>query len=427
MNLNKKSNKLIKFSNKNSVNKKYCVLCNSSKLKNALDFGKTPLANSYPKSINKKELKFKLITVICEDCGHLQLKNLINPKIMFQNYLYVSGTSGVLIRHFKGYAEKIIKKFKLNRDSKILDIACNDGTFLNFFKKKNFKLVVGIDPAKNLRSVNLKKKIRIITDFFNFKKSINMKKKFKYFDIITANNVFAHNPNLQDFTLGVKNILEKNGVFILEVSYLPTVIKKKTFDTIYHEHMSYHALKPLVSFFKSFNLEVFDFDLIEAQGGSIRVYVSHKNVKKINKKKIDKKIKKEIKKEIFKIKTYEKFYRYILFQKKKLRIILESLKSKNKMIIGYGAPAKLTTLSHVLNFNNKDFKIVIDDNFLKQNRYVPGSKFCIKNSKMLNHINNAEIIILAWNFFESIKRKCLSINKNFNFIKPFPYPKKINK
>ena len=427
MNSKKNTYKSVKFLNKKSINKKRCVLCNSVDLVKTLDFGETPLANSYPININKKELEFKLITVICKDCGHLQLKNLVNPKIMFQNYLYVSGTSGVLVKHFKNYAKKIIKKFKLSSDAKILDIACNDGTFLEFFKKKNIKHVVGIDPAKNLRKLNLKKKISIITDFFTYKTSFQIKKKFNYFDIITANNVFAHNPNLQDFTAGVKNILGKNGVFVLEVSYLLTVLKKKTFDTIYHEHMSYHSLKPLIKFFKKFNLEVFDFDLIEAQGGSIRIYICNKNEKKVNKSKINSQIQKEINYGVFQLQTYNKFYEYISFQKRKLRIILDSLKSQNKMIIGYGAPAKLTTLSHVLNFDNKDFKIVIDDNPLKQNRYVPGTKFLIKHSKILNNVKNVEIIVLAWNFFESIKKKCLIINKNFNFIKPFPFPKKISK
>ena len=159
----------------------------------------------------------------------------------------------------------------------------------------------------------------------------------------------------------------------MEVSYLLTVLKKKTFDTIYHEHMSYHSLTPLLSFFKRFKLEIFDFDLIKAQGGSIRVYISHKNSKKVSSKKINYQVKKEKSQNLFTKKTYIKFYNKILNQKKKLRKILNNFKLQNHNIIGYGAPAKLTTLSHVLDFNKNDFNIVIDDK-LKQNRYIPGKK-----------------------------------------------------
>ena len=414
---------VINFNKKKFINKKFCVLCNSINLKTVLDFGKTPLANSYPKKFLQKELTFSLKVKICKKCGHLQLGQIVNPSLMFDNYLYVSGTSKVLVKHFEDYSKKIIKLTKGEKKTKILDIACNDGTFLNFFKNK-FDTVVGIDPAKNLKNINLKNNINIITDYFSLDSSKKIKKKFGEFNVITANNVFAHNPNLQDFTQGVKNLMSPKGFFVLEVSYLPVVLKKKTFDTIYHEHMSYHSLKPLISFFKKFELEIFNFELINAQGGSIRIFVANKNQRKIKQKKIINQIKKETLQEIYKIKTYQNFYSDIQYQKNTLRKLINELNSKQKKIIGYGAPAKLTTLSHVLDFNYKDFKIVIDDNNLKQNRYVPGTKFMIRSSKFLNKKDNSTIIILAWNFFKSIRENCLKINKNFDFIKPFPFPRK---
>ena len=265
---------------KNYVVRKKCVLCQSNKLKKILNFKKTPLANSYVKSPKSKENFYPLICLLCSSCKHLQLQHLVKPEVMFEDYMYVSGTSPVLVQHFENYFKKIKKTFKLNKSKdKILDIACNDGTFLNFFVKDKFKNVIGIEPAKNLRYLNKLKKIDINTAFFNHKNSFFFKKKYKEFKIITANNVFAHVPNLKDFALGVKNILSNDGVFIFEVSYLKDVIKKLTFDTIYHEHMSYHALRPLINFFRSIDLEVIDFDLVKAQGGSIRVYVGHQGMK----------------------------------------------------------------------------------------------------------------------------------------------------
>ena len=418
-------NNLVKFNNKSKILKKNCVLCNSKSLKKVINFGKTPLANSYPKSLNKKERLFNLSCVLCSSCGHLQLKELINPKILFENYLYVSGTSKVLSEHFREYSEKVIKKFKLNTDSKILDIACNDGTFLNNFVKKNFQNVIGVEPAKNLRGLNLKKNIDINTNFFSFDYSKKLKKKYGKFELITANNVFAHSPHLYDFSKGVKNILSSKGVFIIEVSYLDTVIKKKTFDTIYHEHMSYHSLKPLIGFFKKQELQVFDFELIEAQGGSIRVYVCHKDSRKIKKEKIDNQIQKEIKNGLFSTVRYRLFFKEILKTKSILKNLIKSQNKRNIEILGYGAPAKLTTFSHFFDLSKKDIKVVIDDNALKVNRFTPGKKFLIKNFDYLkkNKKKYHLIIILAWNFYESIKKKCQKENKNFFFIKPFPSPK----
>ena len=344
---------------------------------------------------------------------------------MFKNYLYVSGTSKVLKKHFIDYAKNMISMFNLTNKSQILDIACNDGTFLEYFKKKKFKNVVGVEPAQNLRVLNLKKKIDINTSFFSKKYSDEMKKKYNSFDLITANNVFAHSPHLYDFSQGVKNLLSSKGVFVLEVSYLLTVLKKKTFDTIYHEHMSYHTLRPLVNFFKKQNLEVFDFELIDAQGGSIRIFVSHKKSYKVKVDKINHQIKKEVHQGLFLKNRYKKFFEEINVTKIKLKKILKNLKRKNFNIIGYGAPAKLTTLTHVFNLSRNDFEVVIDDNNLKVNKLTPGKNFLIKNFNYLkkNKDKHYVIIILAWNFYDSIKKKCKKINKKFSFILPFPTPK----
>jgi SAM-dependent methyltransferase len=414
----------ITFKGKKIIKKKNCVLCFSKNIHKVLDFKKTPLANSYKTKLKSNENFFSLSCVLCKTCGHLQLSHLVNPKMMFENYLYVSGTSKVLKKHFIDYAKKMISIFNLNKKSKILDIACNDGTFLEYFKNKNFKQVVGVEPAKNLRFLNLKKKIDINTDFFGKKFSDKMKNKYGTFDLITANNVFAHSPHLYDFSQGVKNLLSDKGTFVFEVSYLPTVLKKKTFDTIYHEHMSYHCLKPLVKFFKMQNLQVFDFELIEAQGGSIRVFVSHLKSHRVRKNKINKQIKKEIYQGLYSKNRYKDFFKEIVETKIKLKNIIDNLKKNNLKLIGYGAPAKLTTLTHVFGLTRNDFKIVIDDNSLKVNKFTPGKNFLIKNFNYLkkNKEKYSVIIVLAWNFYSSIKKKCKKLNSKFLFIKPFPNP-----
>ena len=407
---------------KNFIIRKNCVLCKSAKIKEVLNFGKTPLANSYPSKKNVKEIFFPLSCLLCKDCGHLQLKHLVNPNLMFKNYMYVSGTSKVLVEHFKNYFLSIKKKIYLNKfKDKILDIACNDGTFLNFFIKGGFKKVVGVEPAKNLRKLNVEKKIDINSFFFTYKNSFKLKKKYKSFKIITANNVCAHIPDIKDFVLGVKNILDQDGLFIFEVSYLKDVVKKLTFDTIYHEHMSYHSIKPLLSFFESLDMSVLDFDLVEAQGGSIRVYVGHKN-QKINIKKINDQVKMEEKMGLLSEKLFKKFHKRIQKQKKIItKIIDKDIIKKEKFLVGYGAPAKVTTFSHVFNLGSQSIGCIIDDNPLKHKKYTPGKKIKIISFEELKKINFDYIIILAWNFAPSIIKKLRKfIRKPFKIIVPFP-------
>ena len=393
--------------------RKYCVLCDSKDLLLAIDLKNTPLANSYS-SKNKKNKNYLLKVVYCDACGHLQLQYVVNPKLMFSNYLYVSGTSKVLRKHFHNYAKKILNKFSINKSKdKILDIACNDGTFLNQFKNQGCKKLYGIEPAKNLTKEL--KKFNIDNTFFDFDTSLKIKKKFK---IITANNVLAHIPSIRSFVMGVKNILEDDGIFIFEVSYLMDVIEKKTFDTIYHEHMSYHAVTPLISFFKSCGLEIFDLDNVEAQGGSIRLFVGNIGKFKIKNFKINKILKSE--KKLFNILFYKNYFKKLLNHKKKLKSILKKIKKENKIIYAYGAPAKLTTFSYFFELDKNIISKVIDDNPLKQGLFTPGKKIEIISYNKLKLSNFDYILISAWNFSDSIIENLKSDFKNKIIILPFP-------
>jgi len=361
---------------KDCVPIKFCRLCGSNNIKKVFDLGQTPLANSYSKiKISMKLKKYPLKLNYCYNCGHLQLTHSIKPTKMFSNYLYKTNTSKKNYLHFKIYAKEIKKMFK-NKNAKILDIASNDGTFLSFFEEKKF-FRLGIDPAKNLKKLSLKKGIEQIDTFFTKKKSENIKKKYGKFDIITANHVCAHVEDLNDFFSGVKNLLKNQGLFIFEVSYRASVLKKNTFDTIYHEHLDYHALYPISKFVKKFNLNVINFKTPNAQGGSLRVYVSKKKNFK-NKKNIDKQIQKEKKQlNLFNANTYKKFEKKINICKNKLNILIQNC-IKNKMCVaGYGAAAKTTTFLNYFNISEKDIRFIFDDNKLKQGLYIPGTKIKI--------------------------------------------------
>ena len=412
---------------KDCVPIKYCRLCNSKKINKVFDLGKTPLANSYTKkNLSKKLKKYPLALNLCNNCGHLQLTHSIKPKKMFSNYLYKTNTSYKNFLHFKKYAAEVNKLFKKKR-GKILDIASNDGTFLNFFDKKKF-FRLGIDPAKNLKKLTNSKGITQIDDFFTEKFSAKIKKKFDQFDIITANHVCAHVENLNDFFLGVKNLLKEDGIFIFEISYRGSVLKKNTFDTIYHEHLDYHALFPISKFLKKFNLHLLNFKIAEAQGGSLRVYAS-KNPKSINQNKINNQIIKETNYyKLFNISTYKKFEKKIDYCKNELYEILKKFYKQNYKIAGYGAAAKTTTLLNYFNLSkNKNIKYIFDDNKLKQDLYLPGTTIKILSPKSLFYKNLDILIIFAWNYsdviIQNICKNKLFKKRRFRFLIPFPKPK----
>ena len=412
---------------KDCVLLKCCRLCGNKDIIRVFDLGYTPLANSYSnKNVSSKLKKYPLGLNLCNGCGHLQLSHSVKPEKMFSNYLYKTNTSYKNFLHFKNYANKIKKKFSRKGD-KILDIASNDGTFLNFFNKKKF-FRVGIDPAKNLKKLTTNRGIIQIDDFFTEKTSFKIKKKYQKFDIITANHVCAHVENLNDFFRGVKNLLKDDGIFIFEVSYRGSVLKKNTFDTIYHEHLDYHALSPISKFIKKFNLKLFDFEITEAQGGSLRVYVS-KNLRIRNKKKIKNQLIKEKKiYKLFNINTYKIFREKINNCKVQLQRILKDFDKKNYNIAGYGAAAKTTTLLNYFNLNkNKTIKFIFDDNKLKQGLYLPGTQIKILDPRYLFRENLDILIIFAWNYsdiiIKNIKKNNLKKRKSLKFLVPFPKPK----
>ena len=402
---------------------RFCRLCGSNNLNEVFHLGQTPLANSYSKlKLSKKLKRYPLKLNLCKDCGHLQLTHSIKPSKMFKNYLYKTNTSKKNLLHFRNYANEI-KKISKKKNTKILDIASNDGTFLSFFDKKRFERL-GIDPAKNLKKLSNRKGIKQIDDFFTKKNSEKIKKMYGKFDIITANHVCAHVENLKDFFAGVKNLLKDEGLFIFEVSYRGSVLKKNTFDTIYHEHLDYHALLPISKFINKFKMNLVNFKITEAQGGSLRVYVSKR--KKLQfKNKINNQIKKEkFQYNLFKKNTYKIFEKKIINCKEKLNFLLKNCINNKLNIAGYGAAAKTTTFLNYFEISEKIIKFIIDDNKLKQGLYIPGTEIKILGPNDHNMKKIHILIIFAWNYSDFIIKK----NKNFKkkggrFLIPFPNPK----
>ena len=224
-----------------------CRLCSSLDLKDVLNLSSTPLANDFVDStrLDEEQPVFPLELSYCNNCYHTQLKDVVDPKLLYDNYIYVSGTSKTFVRHFEEYANYAIREFDLDNEAFIVDIGSNDGTLLKSFQEHGLT-VLGVDPAKNISEDANKNGIPTLNRFFDNEVSNQIQFQYGKADLVVANNVFAHIDDLDATTIAIENLLTKEGVFIFEVSYLKDVVSKNLFDTIYHEHLSYHSLTPLI-------------------------------------------------------------------------------------------------------------------------------------------------------------------------------------
>ncbi|MDB4231215.1 NAD-dependent epimerase/dehydratase family protein [Candidatus Pelagibacter sp.] len=389
-----------------------CRSCGNTKLKRVVSLGYQPLANNLLNKKNEKTELFPLELNYCSACHNCQLSVAVDPKKMFSNYLYTSSTSKSFREHFIGATKKYVKELKLKpKTSYIIDIGSNDGVALKPFKELGFKNILGVEPAKNLAKLANKNKIKTFNSFLDKK---NIKKIKKNADLILASNVFAHSDSLKEMAECMIKLLSKNGTIIIEVQYLMNTLKDMTFDNIYHEHYNYWSLTSLTNFFKQFKVKIFKVEKINTHGGSIRVYL-----KKNEKIKIEKNVKELIKEEekfgIKKFKTYQDFGKKVYKIRENVIKNIKEIKKNGVNIIGYGAPAKATT---ALNFFNirKEIDYIVEDNKLKQGKYVPGVNIKISSKKEIKNKNKA-ILVLAWNFFDEIKKNNSNLSNNFINIK----------
>ncbi len=389
-----------------------CRSCGNTDLKRVVSLGYQPLANNLLKKKNEKCELYPLEVNYCDKCYNCQLSISVDPKKMFSNYLYTSSTSKVFRNHFINASKKYIKELKLNKKkSYIIDVGSNDGVALKPFLDQGFKKILGIEPAKNLAKLANKNKIKTFNGFLNKQ---NIKKIKKNADLILASNVFAHSDELKEMAECMFKLLNKKGTIVIEVQYLMNTLKDLTFDNIYHEHYNYWSLTSLVNFFNRFEGKIFRSERVDTHGGSLRVYI-----KKDKKVKIEQSVKLMLKEEekfgIKNFQTYKEFGEKVYKIRENVRRSIKKLRNNNNLMIGYGAPAKATT---ALNFFgiNKEIDFIVEDNKLKHNKFIPGVNIPIKNKSQIKDKKNT-LIVLAWNFYNDIKKNNSSLSENFINIK----------
>ncbi|MBI5044742.1 MAG: class I SAM-dependent methyltransferase [Candidatus Levybacteria bacterium] len=404
---------------------KYCRVCKEKNVEKVASFGPTPLANAFLKSseVDLPECYYPLDLYFCNSCGFLQLGHVVNPSLLFKNYVYASSTSQVFIKHFQDFASKIVGEFSLNKDSLAVDIGSNDGILLKPFKNLGIK-ILGVDPAEEISKKANREGIPTLIEFFDSKIAKKIKKTYGSADIITATNAFAHIHDLDEIIKGLKILLKDQGVFIIEAPYIIDFLKNKYFDLVYHEHLSYWSVRSLITLFHRFDMKVFDVEKVGVHGGSLRVFVALNS----SDYKIKKNVRSFLKQE--KLARVDKKETYVIFgstiQKSKLALIklLAKIKSKNKIIAGYGAPAKGNTLLNFFGIGNETIDYIVDDSPLKQGLFSPGKKIPIVSPEYVRLHKPDYLFILAWNFADSIIERYGDFRKKGGkFIIPFPTPK----
>lgn len=382
-----------------------CRLCNSSRLEKVLDLGTTPLANELPAFPQIDQEQFPLYLAQCGGCGHVQLPVVVDPERLFRDYVYVSGTSPVFVSHFERYAEEL-RRHHLDEGDLVVEIGSNDGTLLCALATTGVR-VLGVDPAKDIAAAATASGVETWPEFFTAETAKRIVDQRGFAQVVIANNVFAHADDLRGIVDGVKAVLEPGGLFVFEVSYLPDVLLKTLLDTIYHEHLSYHSLGPLLGFFARAGMSVVDACWVPTHGGSIRVYVQNSKARAPTDR-----CWALVGNETALLgfgggfrAPFDGFNARIDDRKTELRRLLRGAKMGGKTVAGYGAPAKATTLLYAFDLQHGVLDYVVDDNPLKQGRYLPGTGIPVFPSSAIGDSKPDYVVVFAWNFAASILEK----------------------
>lgn len=381
-----------------------CHICQSKKLHRFLSLGPIPLANSFlqPNQLGVTEPYYPLDVCFCSNCGLVQLAQVITPEILFKDYAYLTGTSEPMKAHFAKLAESIIERFSLTEGNLVLDIGSNDGTLLENFQRYGMR-VLGIEPATNVAKLALLRGVETLDDFFDEGLARRICLDRGQPRVILGTNVLAHVADLEGFLRGVNHLLANDGVFVIEVPYLVDMLSKVEFDTIYHEHLRYFAVRPLVTLFSKFGMGIVDAERVNVHGGSLRVYVQ-KFIRSLPSSGTEL-LSLETETKVDSLETYQKFAEDVSRIKEELLSLLKALKNRGAKITGYGAPAKGNILLNYCKIGTDILDYITDTTPFKQGCYTPGMHIPIFPESHFHEFLPDYALLLAWNYADEILQK----------------------
>ena len=394
-----------------------CRYC-KSQTTTILDLGFSPPSNQYIHKDIDIEFYYPLVLIACKNCGLLQTSADIDSQLLFDdNYSYFSSYSTTWISHCEKLADEIKSNFK---SENVVEVASNDGYLLEILKNKGIN-AYGIEPTKSTAEVAIDKNLTVVNDFLTLKLAKKLVREKGNVDVLIANNVLAHVPDLKDFVQSIFTLLDYDGVAIIEFPYAKNLAHDNQFDTIYHEHYSYFTLTTLKIIFNENKLEIVDVKNIKTHGGSLRIYAKRVSKGLEVSTQVAEMLSYESEAKINSIQYFLKMQKNALDIKINLLNFLVECKINNKKVIGYGAAAKGNTLLNYCGINKDLLEFVVDKNPHKIGKLLPGSQIPVKDESQINTLRPDYILILPWNLMDEIIEQLHYVNEwNAKFVVAIP-------
>lgn len=401
-----------------------CRSCGTSLSRSFCDLGMSPLSNRYLRAedLNKAEPFYPLHAYVCEACLLVQLEAFESPESIFSDYAYFSSYSDTWLRHAERYASAVVGRLGLPASAQVVEIASNDGYLLQYFKRQG-QAVLGIEPAANVARVAVEKGIPTRVEFFSAACARRLVAEGTRADLLAANNVLAHVPDLNDFLQGVRVLLAPQGVASFEFPHLLRLVLGNQFDTIYHEHFSYFSLTALQRALSANGLRAFDVEELETHGGSLRLYVCQADAKRPDQDSVPRVLRDERAAGLGGVGGYAAFEAGVRETKRRLLDFLIAAKRDGKAIVGYGAAAKGNTLLNYCGIRQDFVDYVVDRSPHKQGRYLPGTHLRIEAPERIAETRPDYLLILPWNIRAEVMEQNAFIREwGGRFVVPIPRP-----
>lgn len=409
--------------NGNSGGGSVCRFCGRGLKHTFVDLGMSPLCESFLTSaqLNQMEPFYPLHVFVCENCFLVQLDEYVSPEKIFTEYAYFSSYANTWLDHCRDYTDQMIKRFGLNRNSFVVELASNDGYLLQYFVQKYIP-VLGIEPAVNVAKVAVEKGVPTLVKFFTRELAAELAAEGKQADLLAGANVLAQIPDLRDFVAGMKILLKPGGVITVEFPHLLRLMEGNQFDTIYHEHFSYFSFLAAEKIFAAHGLVLFDVEELSTHGGSLRIFGRHAEdgSKPISARVIEMKVREDAA-GLASVDSYRSFAEKVKNTKRQLLECLIQVKQEGKSIVGYGAPGKGNTLLNYCGVGTDFLDYTVDRNPYKHGQFTPGRHIPIYSPDKIRETRPDYLLILPWNLKNEIMEQMAHIREwGGKFIVPIP-------